>query len=59
VIFPIRLTGSALLIVADGGRAKGRAFVVAWYVGLVAVGGILLAFADGADTGDDSEPATR
>jgi threonine/homoserine/homoserine lactone efflux protein len=57
-IFPVPVIASVLLIGTDRGRAKGFAFVVAWYLGLVAVGGIVLAFADAEGASDDGEPAT-
>ena len=46
------------MVGAERGRAKGFAFILAWCVGLTAVGALVLAFADGADANDDGEIAT-
>lgn len=57
-IFPIPVIAAVLLVGSVRGRAKGLAFVAAWYAGLVAVGAVVLLFADGADANDGGEPAT-
>lgn len=57
-IFPIPIIAVVLLLASDRGRTKGAAFVLAWAVGLLAVGGLALWLADAADASDDGEPAT-
>jgi threonine/homoserine/homoserine lactone efflux protein len=56
-VFPVPIIAVVLLLGSDRGRAKGFVFVLAWCVGLTAVGAIVLALADGADASDDREPA--
>jgi threonine/homoserine/homoserine lactone efflux protein len=57
-VFPIPIIAVVLMVGSDRGRVKGFAFVLAWCVGLTAVGALVLALADGADASDDAEPAT-
>jgi len=57
-IFPVPVIAAVLLVGSERGRLKGGAFVVAWYGGLVAIGGIVLAFAGALDASDDGKPAT-
>jgi threonine/homoserine/homoserine lactone efflux protein len=57
-IFPVPIIVVVLLLGSDRGRTKGVAFVLAWCVGLAAVGAIVLLLAGGADANDDGEPAT-
>jgi threonine/homoserine/homoserine lactone efflux protein len=57
-IFPVPIIAIVLLVGSDEGRAKGLAFVVAWGLGLVAVGAIVLVFAGVADASEAGEPAT-
>ena len=57
-VFPIPIIAVVLMVGSNRGRAKALAFVVAWYLGLTAVGAIVLALADGANASDDGEPAT-
>lgn len=57
-IFPVPVIASVLLLAGRGGRARGVAFVASWYAGLVASGGIVLAFAGAVDASDDGDPAT-
>jgi hypothetical protein len=54
-VFPVPIIAVVLLLGSD--RAKGFVFVLAWCVGLTAVGAIVLALADGTDASDDREPA--
>ena len=56
-VFPVPIIAVVLLLGSDRGRAKGSVFVLAWCVGLTAVGAIVLALADGAAASDDREPA--
>jgi threonine/homoserine/homoserine lactone efflux protein len=57
-IFPVPIIAVVLVLGSDRGTAKGLAFVLAWCVGLAAVGGIVLALAGVADASDEGEPAT-
>jgi threonine/homoserine/homoserine lactone efflux protein len=57
-VFPIPIIAVVLMVGSDRGRAKGSAFVVAWCVGLAAVGAIVLSLADRADASEGGEPAT-
>ncbi len=57
-IFPVPVIVAVLLVGSERGRLKGGAFAVAWYAGLAAIGGIVLAFAGGLDATDGGEPAT-
>jgi len=57
-IFPVPIIAVVLVLGSDRGTAKGLAFVLAWSVGLTAVGGVVLVFAGVADASDEGEPAT-
>jgi len=57
-IFPVPIIAVVLVLGSDRGTAKGLAFVLAWCVGLTAVGGVVLVFAGVADASDEGEPAT-
>ena len=57
-VFPVPIIAVVLMVGSDRGRAKGLAFVLAWCVGLTAVGAVVFALAEGADARDDGEPAT-
>jgi uncharacterized membrane protein len=57
-IFPVPIIAVVLLLASDRGRTKGAAFVLAWVVGLVLVGGLALWLADAADANQDGESAT-
>jgi threonine/homoserine/homoserine lactone efflux protein len=57
-IFPVPIIAVVLLLGSERGRTKGAAFVLAWCVGLAAVGAIALLVAGGLDASDDGEPAT-
>ena len=57
-IFPVPIIAVVLLLASDRGRTKGAAFVLAWAVGLVAVGALALWLADAADANHDGESAT-
>jgi threonine/homoserine/homoserine lactone efflux protein len=57
-IFPVPIIAVVLVLGSDRGTAKGGAFVLAWLVGLTAVGGIVLVFAGAAEASDGGEPAT-
>lgn len=57
-IFPVPIIAVVLLLGSEGGRAKGLAFVLAWFCGLAAVGAIVLALAGaaGASEGASARP---
>jgi hypothetical protein len=57
-IFPVPVIASVLLVGADRGPAKAGAYVAAWFLGLVAVGVVVLFVAGAADASDEGEPAT-
>ena len=57
-IFPVPIIASVLLVSSERGRAKASAFVLAWVVGLAAVGAIVLLVAGEANASEDGEPAT-
>lgn len=57
-IFPVPMIAVVLVLGSERGPAKGLAFVVAWFLGLVGVGAVVLLFAGAADPTDGSEPAT-
>lgn len=57
-IFPVPIIAAVLLVGSDHGRTKGAAFVLAWAVGLSAVGALVLWLADEAGANDHGEPAT-
>lgn len=57
-IFPVPIIAVVLVLGSDRGTAKGLAFVLAWCVGLSAVGGIVLVLAGAAHPSDEGEPAT-
>jgi threonine/homoserine/homoserine lactone efflux protein len=57
-IFPIPIIAVVLLLGSDRGRLKGAAFVLAWGLGLAAVGAVVLLVGGGADASDGGEPAT-
>jgi threonine/homoserine/homoserine lactone efflux protein len=57
-IFPVPIIGAVLMIGSDRGTTKGLAFVVAWCVGLAAVGAVALVLTGVADGSDEGEPAT-
>lgn len=57
-IFPVPVIAVVLLLGSDGGRAKGVAFVLAWCVGLAAIGATVLLVGGAADASDAGESAT-
>lgn len=57
-IFPVPIIAVVLVLGSGRGRAKGLAFVVAWVVGLAAVGAIVLVLAASADASQSGKPAT-
>jgi threonine/homoserine/homoserine lactone efflux protein len=57
-IFPVPIVAVVLVLRSEGGTAKALAFVIAWGVGLAAVGGAVLLLAEGADASESGEPAT-
>jgi threonine/homoserine/homoserine lactone efflux protein len=57
-VFPVPMIAVVLLLGSERGKAKGLVFVLAWAVGLAAVGAIVLVLGGVADASDDGEPAT-
>jgi threonine/homoserine/homoserine lactone efflux protein len=57
-IFPVPIIAVVLLLGSPRGRTKGLAFVLAWCIGLAAVGAVVLVVAGGADANDEGKPAT-
>ena len=57
-IFPVPIIAVVLLLAADGGRAKGVAFVLAWFAGLLVVGGLVLLLAGRLNGSEGGERAT-
>ena len=57
-VFPVPIIAVVLVLGSDRGTVKGLAFVLAWCVGLAAVGGLVLVFAGVADASEAGEPAT-
>jgi threonine/homoserine/homoserine lactone efflux protein len=57
-IFPVPIIAVVLVLGSPRGRAKGLAFVLAWLVGLGAVGALVLLFAGALDASESDEPAT-
>jgi len=57
-VFPVPVIVAVLVLGSERGTAKGLAFVLAWCVGLAAVGAIALVLAGVADASAAGEPAT-
>ncbi len=57
-IFPVPVIAAVLLVGSERGRLKGGAFVVAWFIGLAAVGAVVLALSGVLDASKGGEPAT-
>jgi threonine/homoserine/homoserine lactone efflux protein len=57
-VFPVPVIAAVLVLGSDRGTAKGLVFVVAWCVGLGAVGAIALVLAGVADASEAGESAT-
>lgn len=56
-VFPVPVIAVVLLLGSTRGKTKALAFCGTWYLGLVAVGAIVLAVAGAVGPTDDSEPA--
>lgn len=56
-IFPVPIIAVLLMVGSDRGLSKGLAFVLAWCVGLTAIGTIVLLVAGIADAGGSGEAA--
>jgi len=56
-IFPVPIIAVVLMVGSDRGRSKGLAFVLAWGVGLTAVGTMVLLVAGVAEAGHAGETA--
>jgi hypothetical protein len=57
-VFPVPIIAVVLVLASERGTAKGLAFVLAWCVGLAAVGAIALLLGGVGDASDDGAPAT-
>lgn len=57
-VFPVPIIAVVLVLASERGTAKGLAFVLAWCVGLAAVGAIALLLGGVAGANDEGEPAT-
>jgi threonine/homoserine/homoserine lactone efflux protein len=57
-VFPVPIITVVLVLGSDRGTAKGLAFVLAWCMGLAAVGAVALVLAGVADGSDGGEPET-
>jgi threonine/homoserine/homoserine lactone efflux protein len=57
-VFPVPVIAVVLVLGSERGTAKGLAFVLAWAVGLAAVGAIGLLLAGATDASEGGEPAT-
>jgi len=57
-IFPVPIIAVMLVLGSPRGTAKGIAFVLAWLVGLGAVGTAVLLFAGALEASEPGEPAT-
>lgn len=57
-VFPVPIIAMVLLLGSDRGRVKGSVFVLAWFLGLAAVGAVALLIGAGADASEDGGPAT-
>jgi threonine/homoserine/homoserine lactone efflux protein len=57
-VFPVPIIAVVVVLGSDRGTAKGLAFVLAWCLGLAAVGAVALVLAGVADGSDGGEPAT-
>ena len=57
-VFPVPIIAMVIVVGSERGRAKALAFVIAWFVGLAAVGGLALALAGALDASSSGEPAT-
>src|SRR6476646_9197534 len=57
-VFPVTIIAVVLVLASERGTAKGLAFVLAWCVGLAAVGASALLLGGVADANDDGAPAT-
>jgi hypothetical protein len=57
-IFPVPVIACVLLVGGENGLVKAGSYVAAWFLGLVAIGAVVLIVADAADGSDDGKPAT-
>lgn len=57
-VFPVPVIAVVLVLGSQRGRAKALAFILAWAVGLAAVGAVVLLLAGAADASEGGEPAT-
>jgi hypothetical protein len=56
-ISPLPIVAVVLMLVTERAHVNGPAFVIGWWVGIGAVGSIVLLAASGAEASDDSQPA--
>jgi threonine/homoserine/homoserine lactone efflux protein len=57
-VFPVPIIAAVLVLGSERGTAKGLTFVLAWSMGLAAIGAIALLLAGAADATDAGKPAT-
>ena len=57
-VFPVPIIAMVIVVGSERGRAKGFAFVLAWLVGLAAVGTLTLVLAGALDASNSGGPAT-
>jgi threonine/homoserine/homoserine lactone efflux protein len=55
---PLPIVAVVLMLVTPRGRLNGPAFIVGWWIGLAAVGAIVLSVSSGAGATDEGAPAT-
>lgn len=56
---PFPIIAVVLMLVTPKAKVNGPAYLAGWFLGLVVLGGIVLAISSGADaSSDDNEPAT-
>jgi threonine/homoserine/homoserine lactone efflux protein len=57
-VFPVPIIAMVIIVGSERGKAKGFAFVFAWFVGLAAVGALTLGLAGALDASSSGGPAT-
>lgn len=57
-VSPLPIVAVVLMLATPRGRANGPAFILGWWVGLAAVGVVVIAAAGGASASNEGAPAT-
>ncbi len=57
-ISPLPIVAVVLMLVTPRGKVNGLAFILGWWVGLAAIGIVVISVSSGADATDDAGPAT-